>query len=126
MKRTFLVTFMALILGITGNMLVVAQTPSICDSNPELTICPELEKGKNQTPTDNIVINTIKKVINIVSYVIGVASLVMIVVGAMKYIVSSGDSQRISSAKNTIAYSLVGLVIAIMAQAIVKFVLVRL
>ena len=40
-----------------------------------------------------------------------------------RYITAQGDSSQISSAKNTLLYALVGLVIAALAQVIVHFVL---
>lgn len=56
----------------------------------------------------------------------GVASVIMIMVGGFKYITSNGDPSKVSSAKDTILYSVIGLVITIMAQAIVSFVINRL
>lgn len=67
--------------------------------------------------------NTIKSVINIMIYVTGVIAVIMIILGGIKYTVSSGDSSAITSAKNTIIYAVVGLVIAIMSFAIVNFAL---
>lgn len=61
--------------------------------------------------------------VNILSWVAGVAAVIMIIVGAFKYIISNGDSNALSSAKNTILYALIGLVIAALAQVLVQFVL---
>jgi hypothetical protein len=47
----------------------------------------------------------------------------MIIIGGLKYITSSGDSNNITSAKNTILYAIIGLVVVALAQFIVKFVL---
>ncbi len=65
----------------------------------------------------------IRTVISILSLIVGVAAVVMIIVGGLKYITSGGDSNSVSSAKNTIIYAVVGLVIVALAQAIVHFVL---
>lgn len=65
----------------------------------------------------------IKLVINIISWIAGVAAVIMIVVGGFKYITSGGDSSSVSSAKNTIIYALVGLVVVALAQVIVRFVI---
>jgi hypothetical protein len=62
-------------------------------------------------------------VINIFSWVVGVVSVIMIIFGGFKYITSGGDAGKVTSAKNTILYALVGLVIAALAQVIVLFVL---
>ena len=65
----------------------------------------------------------IKQIIEVLSVIIGVTAVIMIMVGGFKYITSAGDSNNISSAKNTILYALVGLVVVALAQLIVKFVL---
>jgi len=68
----------------------------------------------------------IKSIIGILSYVVGVAAVIMVIIGGFRYITSNGDSNQISSAKNTIIYALIGLVIAVLARAIVAFVFNRL
>ncbi len=65
----------------------------------------------------------IKLVINIFSMVVGVIAVIMIIVGGLKYITSSGDSGNVTSAKNTILYAIIGLVVVALAQIIVRFVL---
>ena len=64
-----------------------------------------------------------KRVINIFSVVVGSVSVIMIIIGGFRYIISGGDSAGVSSAKNTILYAIVGLVIVLFAQVIVRFVL---
>jgi len=58
----------------------------------------------------------------ILLYVIGAISVIMIVVGGIRYVISNGDANQVTAAKNTILYAVVGLVIAILAFAIVNFV----
>jgi hypothetical protein len=72
--------------------------------------------------TQRSVDSAVKTAVNILSYVAGVASIIMIVIGGIKYAASGGDSNAISSAKNTLLYAVVGLVIALLAQALVRFV----
>lgn len=60
---------------------------------------------------------------NIVLYVVGFISVVMLIWGGIRYIISGGDNKKITDAKNTILYALLGLVIAFFAYAIVNFVL---
>jgi len=67
--------------------------------------------------------NIIKDVINIFSAIVGIVSVIMIIYGGFKYITSGGDSNNITSAKNTIIYAVIGLVFVAMAQFIVQFVL---
>jgi hypothetical protein len=70
--------------------------------------------------------DTIKQVVNIFSAVIGIVAVIMIIYGGFKYISSGGDSGNVTSAKNTIIYAVIGLIIVAMAQFIVQFVLGRL
>lgn len=124
--KKILISLLAVVSICGQNNIVFAQT--FCDeANPKPEICIEIDKGgAGTTPTDNPVTKTLKSIMGMLSYVIGIASVVMVIIGAFKYILSHGDANSISSAKNTIAFALVGLVIAIMAQAIVKFVLNKL
>lgn len=62
-------------------------------------------------------------VVNIISIIVGFVAVVMIIWGGMKYVTSGGESGKITSAKNTIMYALIGLVIVALAQFIVRFVL---
>ncbi len=62
-------------------------------------------------------------IISTLIFVIGAIALLMIVIGALRYTLSGGDQAQITSAKNTILYSVIGLVIALMAGGIIAFVL---
>ena len=66
------------------------------------------------------------KAIAILLYIAGTIAVIMIVVGAIRYITSDGDASKASQAKNTIIYSVVGLIVAVMSFGIVSFVLGRL
>lgn len=67
----------------------------------------------------------IKTVINIMSAIGGVVAIIMIIIGGIRYVTSSGDSNSTAAAKNTIIYALVGLVVIAFAQVIVQFILER-
>ena len=67
--------------------------------------------------------NTISRIINVLSVIVGIVAVVMIIIGGFKYITSGGDSGSITSAKHTIVYAIVGLIIVALAQVIVRFVL---
>jgi len=72
--------------------------------------------------TDNIS-SIMTLIVNIISIIVGFISVVMIIWGGMKYVTSGGESGKITSAKNTIMYALIGLVVVALAQFIVRFVL---
>lgn len=97
-------------------------TPGLCGgievSNNQTGNCATSATGAGDRVSD-----LLKRVINIFSWIVGVIAVIMIIVGGLKYITSGGDSSNVSSAKNTILYALVGLVIVALAQFIVRFVL---
>ncbi|HET8709336.1 MAG TPA: hypothetical protein VFL85_03585 [Candidatus Saccharimonadales bacterium] len=67
--------------------------------------------------------STVKTALTIAFGVLGALSLLFITIGGLRYVISQGDSQATSKAKSTIIYALVGLAVAITAQAIVTFVI---
>ena len=62
-------------------------------------------------------------IINVVVAIVGFVAVIMIIVGGIMYTTSSGDSAKVKKAKDTIMYGIIGLVIAMLAFAIVNFVL---
>lgn len=89
------------------------------------TLCETNKKNKSGNPLygpDGI----LTKAVKIFSFVIGFAAILMIMVGGLKYVIASGDSNSINSAKNTILYAIIGLAIAAVAQSISVFVISKL
>ena len=68
----------------------------------------------------------IKTVVNVLLWAVGVLSVIMIIFSGFRYITSSGDASKTKSAQSTLIYSVVGLIVAIMAWAIVNMVIKRL
>lgn len=66
---------------------------------------------------------TIKRVINTVIGIIGMLAVIMIIMGGINFVTSQGDTAKVAKARNTILYGVVGLVVALLAFAIVNFVL---
>lgn len=65
-------------------------------------------------------------VVNILLFLIGAISVIMLVIGGIRYVVSQGDSGAVTSAKNTILYAIVGILVAFLAYAAVNFVITQL
>ena len=67
-----------------------------------------------------------KSIITIINAVIGVLGLVCVIVmiiGGVNYMTSSGDAAKVKKAKDTILYGLIGLIVCVLAFAIVNFVI---
>jgi hypothetical protein len=60
---------------------------------------------------------------NVLLFLIGAISVIMIVIGGLRYVISGGDASKVSGAKNTILYAIVGLIVALLAFAIINFVI---
>lgn len=65
----------------------------------------------------------VQRVINIMLWVVGVLSVIMLIVGGVRYIISGGQKDSVTAAKNTILYAIIGLLVAVFAYAIIRFVL---
>ncbi len=65
----------------------------------------------------------IKNVINILLFLIGMIAVIMIVIAGLRFVTANGDSNTISSARNTVLYAVVGIIVAVAAYAIVNFIL---
>jgi hypothetical protein len=62
-------------------------------------------------------------VTNVMLFIVGAISVIMIVIGGLRYVVSGGDTSNVTAAKNTVLYAIVGLVIAMLAYALINFVI---
>ena len=76
--------------------------------------------GTNCGPTN--ILDILPNIFKILMFAIGTISIIMVLVGALRYVLSGGNSQGTKQAKDTILYAIVGLVIAMLATAIITFV----
>ena len=89
-----------------------------CSGVTNNTVC-------NATTTDTSIGTVIKNVINTLLYLLGAAAVVVIVVAGILYVTSGGETASVTRAKNMLLYAVVGLIIALLAYAIVNFVIAR-
>ena len=61
--------------------------------------------------------------INFLLWAVGILSVVMIIFSGFRYITSAGDAAKTKSAQTALTYSIVGLIVAILAWVIVKMIL---
>jgi hypothetical protein len=129
MKKLLFIGFVSIwiSIGIFTPANLVSASPF--DSAKEQA-CKGLEFDDTSTTTcdgssDEKINSTVTNAINMISLVVGVVAVIMVIVGGLKYVTSQGDSSGVSSAKNTILYAVVGLIIVALAQVIVRFVVNR-
>jgi hypothetical protein len=123
----------ALLVGLfaAGTALLVPATPAFADAaseacaglkvtNPDAK-CDDGSGGGGDAEADAG--KLVRTIVNVISWIVGVAAVIMIIIGGLRYVISGGDSNGVSGAKNTILYAIIGLVIVLFAQVIVAFVL---
>ena len=62
-------------------------------------------------------------ILNGIIAVLGLVCVVVMIIGGVSYMTSSGDAAKVKKAKDTILYGLIGLIICVLAFAIVNFVI---
>lgn len=63
--------------------------------------------------------------LNLISIVVGVIAIIVLIISGLRLILSQGDSNTISSARNAVLWALIGLAIVALAQVIVRYVLFK-
>ncbi len=84
-----------------------------CKYNKDAAICKGEQKPLAQTITD---------IVKFVVGFLGVIAVIVIIWAGWTYVTSAGASDKVMLAKRTILYAIIGLVVTIMAGAIVAFV----
>ena len=109
-------------------ILAIVITSSIAVANVGNTLAMTLQEGAEVARCDGCPENlfgndgVFKNVTNTILYIVGIIAVIMLIVGGIKYITSGGDSKKVTDAKNTVLYAIIGLVICLLAFAIVNFV----
>jgi hypothetical protein len=118
------------IFGIGGAVPVLANADTLPQpKSAQQTVCQALDQTDNCTQAANSpqsglkIDDIIAAIVNIFTFVIGVVAVIMVMVAGYRYVTSGGDSSKVSGAKSTITYALIGIAVAALAQGIVRFVL---
>jgi heme/copper-type cytochrome/quinol oxidase subunit 2 len=110
---------LALVVGVSVAVLPAMDASAInvfnnCSGAGSTTVC-------GAAGTDSAT-SMAKIIVNTLLVILGILAVIMIIVGGIRYTTSAGDASRVKAAKDTVMYSVVGLVVAILAFAIVNFV----
>lgn len=81
---------------------------------------------KSQNPADNPITETIGKVVTFISIIAGSVAVIVIIIAGIRFVVSSGDAAKVASARNTILYAIVGIVVIVLSNTIILYVLSKL
>jgi amino acid transporter len=119
----------ALVLGVSFFAVPASAAPGDCKTESGLSgaiggsdcVDPGGTSGlqTNQLFGDNGIIGNI---INLMLFIVGILSVIIIIFGGIRYVISRGKEDEVKNAKNTILYSVIGLIVAIIAYALVNWV----
>lgn len=65
----------------------------------------------------------ITSLINVLSIIVAIASVIIIMIAGLKFVTSGTNPQDVTNARERVIYAIVGLVVASLAQLIVRFIL---
>lgn len=111
------------VLVLTAPLTYAAKTNQVCnEDNVSVVEGVDCAKGKDQSATLFGRNGIFQTVTNVLLFLIGAVSVIMLIVGGIRYVLSGGDSTAVTAAKNTILYAVIGIIVALLAYAIVNFV----
>ncbi len=113
------VPVLALGISLSAPIVQTASAQSIVDG-------ANAAKGNGQATSLFESGGVFQTITNTALYLIGAISVLMLIYGGIRYTTSMGDAKDVESAKNTIMYAIIGVVVALLAFAIVNFVLTSL
>jgi len=121
-----IIRFFAITLIVSGTTLAIPflSAPAHAGTNASTAACDALKAtGEAEcTGSGGRVQGVVKLAINILSFVAGVIAVIVIILSGLKFITSGGDANAISSARRSILYAAIGIVVVVLAQIFVRLV----
>lgn len=65
--------------------------------------------------------DAVKNIINYGLYFVGAIALIFIIYGGVKFITASGNPEKVTEARNILLYSILGIIVVVLAYAIINF-----
>lgn len=106
----------AAVLTPTTSVGAVNALEDACNSSNSTADNPVCSTSGNDAPT------FIKTLTDVLLFIVGALSVVMLIWGGIRYTTSAGNASSVAAAKNTIMYAVIGLIISLLAYAIVTWV----
>lgn len=121
----FAVPALALAAAVVPSVPVFAQTDcptTTGGQNLNLQSGANCAKGQGQQTDLFGQSGVFKRITDVMLFLIGAVSVIMLIIGGIRYVLSGGEQAKVAEAKNTILYAVIGVVVAILAYAVVNFV----
>lgn len=92
---------------------------NVCNQAKDSAVCQDKPETNNPlTRSDGLIL----KVTRLIAVVAGIVAVIMMIVGGFQFVFSGGESEKTAAARKTILYALIGLVVIVLAEAIITFV----
>lgn len=104
-------------------VLSIATAPLVGAFDATVQDGADAARGSQQTADLFGSTGIFRTITNVLLFVLGAVSVIMIIIGGLRYVISGGNSTAVTAAKNTILYAIVGVIVALLAYAIINFVL---
>lgn len=119
-------TVLTLLVAVAG--FVPAFIPAtVSATTPQEAACEGIDLASGEDCSGDgastSISNLVGTVINILSWIVGIISIIMVIIGGLKFVTANGNAQSAATARSTIIYALIGVVVAAVAQVLVRFVI---
>ena len=105
--------------GGTSTTTTTSSSSNICSDSA----VPQSVKDAAGCNANDTLQSSLTSILSSIILIMGIVAVIFIIIGGVNYITSSGDSNKVKKAKDTILYSVIGLVICALAFVIVNFVI---
>lgn len=102
------------------NILFLVFYPSASLAQNQIPVLPP--QGASTLTLEAI----LQKITNLLYYLVGSIAIIFLIIGGIQFIVAAGNPQGVQTAKSTIFYTLIGLVIVFLSGIIVQFLIKQL
>lgn len=122
--RTIVIS-VVMVIGLAIAASLVLGTPAaLADNSSKGQICQGIgvaggncTNGSGQAGVTGLV----QTIVNLMSWIVGIIAVIMVIIAGLKYITAGGSSEKLSSAKSTLIYALIGIAIVALAQFLISF-----
>lgn len=124
LTKIFLATFIALLslVAVSPRIYAFDAFKDTCNGAADSSVCQDNASGKGAnlaSSSDGI----ISKIANIIAAVAGIVAVVFIMVNGFTFMTSTGDSAKLSKAREGLIYAAIGLVIVVLSRTIIALIL---
>ena len=106
-----------------GAVPAYAQDCNISDGSIRTGLECAVDEDQKNTKLFDSQNGLFQRITNILLFLVGAISVIMLIIGGIRYVISAGDQNAVTGAKNTIMYAIIGVIVALVAYGAIDFIL---